>query len=107
MKRILACDGGGVGALFTLQILKRIEAVFREERKKPELVLRDEFDFFAGTSTGAIVATGLAWGMTVQQIEDLYVERAREMFAPVFWLKRHRAKYGMEAIADLFRGQFH
>ena len=107
MKRILACDGGGIGALFTLQILRRIEEIFRRERGKPDLLLRDEFDFFAGTSTGAIVAAGLAWGMTVDQIEKLYVERASEMFTPVFWLKRHKAWYGMEGIADLFRSQFH
>jgi len=107
MRRILSCDGGGIGALFTLQVLKRIELIFRDERHDANLVLRDEFDFFAGTSTGAIIATGLAWGMNVKQIEDLYVERAREMFTPVFWLKRHRAWYGMEAVANLFRAYFH
>jgi hypothetical protein len=107
MKRILACDGGGIGALFTLQILRRIEEIFRRERRRPDLVLREEFDFFAGTSTGAIIAAALGWGMTVDQIEKLYVDRATEMFAPVFWLKRHKAWYGMEAIADLFRSQFH
>jgi hypothetical protein len=107
MKRILACDGGGIFALFTLQVLKRIEALFREERGRPGLLLRDEFDFFAGTSTGAIVATALAWGMSVQQIEDLYVERAQEMFTPAFLLQRHRAWYDDEPIANLFRAEFH
>jgi patatin-like phospholipase len=107
MKRILACDGGGIFALFTLQVLKRIEALFREERGRPGLLLRDEFDFFAGTSTGAIVATGLAWGMSVQQIEDLYVERAQEMFTPAFLPQRLRASYYMEPIANLFRAHFH
>jgi hypothetical protein len=107
MKRILACDGGGIGALFTLQVLKRVEQIFREDRQRPDLVLRDVFDFFAGTSTGAIVATALAWGMTVEQVEDLYLARAKEMFTPMFWFKRHRAKYRMEDLADLFRAQFH
>lgn len=107
MKRVLSCDGGGIGALFTLQVLKRIQVLVREERGKPDLVLRDEFDFFAGTSTGAIIAAGLAWGMSVEQIEDLYVQRAKEMFSPAFWLKRHRAWYEMQALANLFRTQFH
>ena len=106
MKRILSCDGGGVGALFTLQVLGRIETLFREDRKQPSLVLRDEFDFFAGTSTGAIIAAGLAWGMTAAEIERLYIERCREIFKPASWLRRFRAWYDMEALADLFRGTF-
>lgn len=107
MKRILACDGGGIGALFTLQVLARIEALFREERRQPALVLREAFDFFAGTSTGAIIAAGLAWGLSVAEIERLYIERCREIFRPVSWLRRLRAWYDMRALADLFRGIFH
>jgi uncharacterized protein len=107
MKRILACDGGGIGALFSLQVLARIEAIFQAEQQKPDLVLRDVFDFFAGTSTGAIIAAGLAWGMTVAEIERLYVERSRDMFRRTGWLGRLKATYRMEAIADLFRSEFH
>jgi len=41
------------------------------------MVLRDEFDCFAGTSTGAIIATALAWGPSVAEIEQLYIETSR------------------------------
>ncbi|HTB63147.1 MAG TPA: patatin-like phospholipase family protein, partial [Opitutales bacterium] len=68
LKRILALDGGGIRGVFSLQILKRIEEIFRQEKNNPKLVLRDEFDFFAGTSTGAIIATFLAWGRSVDEI---------------------------------------
>lgn len=106
MKRILALDGGGICALFSLQVLRRVEEIFRIERGRPDLVLRDAFDFFAGTSTGAILATALAWGMSVDEIERLYVERAEEIFARAAWYKRFRAKYRDDSLAALFRDRF-
>jgi len=106
MRRILALDGGGVRGVFTLQILSRIEELFRLWRGQPDLVLRDEFDFFAGTSTGAIIATCLAWGMSVGEIERLYIDNARAMFAPAHWYSRWRAKYQADPIAALFRTLF-
>ena len=62
MKRILALDGGGIRGLCSVQLLARMEQLFRQEQGKPELVLADVFHFIAGTSTGAIIATCLAWG---------------------------------------------
>lgn len=106
MKRILACDGGGVRGVFTLQILARIEEIFRAERGRPDLVLRDEFDFFAGTSTGAIIATSLAWGMSTAEIDRLYDERGPDMFKPTPWYGRWKAKYRAQALAELFREHF-
>jgi uncharacterized protein len=104
--RILSLDGGGIRGIFSLQILARIERLFREERGRPGLVLRDEFEFLAGTSTGAIIATCLAWGMSVADLERLYVERGPEMFAKAAWYNRWKGKYRASAIAQFFQGQF-
>lgn len=87
MKRILALDGGGIRGVFSLEILSRMEALLREHFQAPQAVLADYFDFFAGTSTGAIIATCLSWGMPVQQVLDLYVEQGRTMFQHVPWYK--------------------
>ena len=106
MKRILALDGGGIRGLFTLQILKRIEQIFRDHRQRPDLVLADEFDLFAGTSTGAIIATGLCWGMSVDEVEQLYLVHGRRMFTRSSWLFRWRAKYRSEMLASLFQQVF-
>jgi hypothetical protein len=103
MKRILSLDGGGVRGIFTLQILARIEALFREERGKPDLVLADVFDMMAGTSTGAIIATFLSWGKTVQEIEDLYLEFAPAMFTREHLYRRTHSKYRPEEIGELFK----
>jgi len=88
MKRILALDGGGIRGVFTLEVLLRMEELLREyyRQRDPVLadkfVLRDHFDFFAGTSTGAIIATLLCWGAPVSQILDLYVRYGQRIFPP-------------------------
>lgn len=106
MKRILALDGGGIRGVFSLQILARVEELFRQERNDPNLVLADVFDFIAGTSTGAIIATFLSWGNSVHDIEREYIARAAEMFAREPWYRRWKAKYRAEAIAQFFRNTF-
>jgi hypothetical protein len=107
MKRILSLDGGGIRGVFSLMILRRIEALLREERGQPGLVLRDAFDFFAGTSTGAIIAAGLAWGMGVEELLELYRSRGREMFTKAGILDRYwTGMYDPQVIARLFKELF-
>ena len=106
MKRILAMDGGGIRGVYTLQILARIEEIFREERGEPGLVLRDVYDLFAGTSTGAIIATFLAWGLPVREIEKLYIDHSPDMFATGSWHERWKYKYKPEALAGFLREHF-
>ena len=106
MKRILALDGGGIRGVFTLQILAKIEELFRKERNNSNLVLADVFDLIAGTSTGAIIAAFLAWGLPVREIEKLYVDYSPTMFAKGSWTQQWKSKYKPEAIAKFFREQF-
>lgn len=106
MKRILSLDGGGIRGVFTLQVLARIEELFRKEKASSNLVLADVFDLIAGTSTGAIIAAFLAWGKSVSEIEKMYVNFGATMFNPQPWIRRWKSKYRAEAIADFFRGHF-
>lgn len=106
-RRILSLDGGGIRGVFSLKILERIEAEFRRARGRPDLVLRDEFEFFAGTSTGGIIAACLAWGLPVTDILALYQNRGAEMFARAAWYNRYwKSKYRSEVIADFFKELF-
>ena len=73
-------DGGGIRGVFSLEILLRIQEMLREHTGTPKMVLSDHFDFFAGTSTGAIIATCLSWGMEVEEVMKLYVEHGKTMF---------------------------
>jgi hypothetical protein len=106
MRRILALDGGGVRGIFTLQILARIEALLREDTGRPELRLADVFDLFAGTSTGAIIATCLSWGMTVAEIERMYLDFGPLMFHPEPWYRQWRSRYRADTIAGMFKDTF-
>lgn len=71
-KRILSIDGGGVRGALAVGILAELETVLRDKLGRPDLVLADYFDLIGGTSTGAIIAAGLALGRDCANLEDLY-----------------------------------
>lgn len=68
--KLLALDGGGIRGMITLEVLAKIEATLRFALGSDEsFVLADYFDYIAGTSTGAIIATALSLGMSVAKIQ--------------------------------------
>ena len=77
MYRILALDGGGMKGIFTTTLLERLV------EKVPSLV--DNVDLIAGTSTGGIVALGLAAGRTPQQLTGFYRDEGPRIFEDSFW----------------------
>jgi patatin-like phospholipase/acyl hydrolase len=77
--QILALDGGGAKALFTAQVLARLE-------QDLGVSIKDSFDLIAGTSAGGIVALGMGAGLTPSEIVGHY----EEMVATVFPAARRR-----------------
>jgi len=71
--KILTIDGGGIRGIFAAQILKRIQ----EELK---VNFFEEFDIIAGTSTGSIIAAGLAIDYPINEIVTLYKDKGRNIF---------------------------
>lgn len=71
-RRVLALDGGGVRGLLTLGILEELEMELRQRAGRADYRLSEYFDLIGGTSTGSIIATGLALGMSVADISALY-----------------------------------
>lgn len=99
-KKILALDGGGIRGMMTIEVLAEIEDLLRRELKKgPEFRLAQFFDFVAGTSTGAIIAACISYGMAMSDIRKFYESSGEEMFDKAFLLKRFRAKYEDEKLA--------
>lgn len=73
-KRLLSIDGGGIRGIIAIKMLEKIETMIREEAKSDHLRLCDYFDFIGGTSTGAIIAAGLATGWSASDILNFYTE---------------------------------
>lgn len=102
-KKILACDGGGIRGLISVEILARIEALLRERLGNNKLVLADYFDFVCGTSTGAIIAACISAGMSMDQLRDFYVGSGQQMFDRASVLKRLQYSYNDEPLAAKLR----
>lgn len=79
-KRILALDGGGIRGALTLGYLQRIENILRDRYGNPNLLLCDYFDLIGGTSTGSIIASALAIGLSVEEIKNKYLELGEIVF---------------------------
>jgi hypothetical protein len=102
-KKILACDGGGILGLISVEILARIEADLRERSGNPRLVLADYFDFVCGTSTGAVIATCVSAGMPMDRIRSFYLESGQQMFDKASLFKRLHYSYNAEPLAQKLR----
>lgn len=105
--RLLSFDGGGIRGLFALQYAKRIETLLREKTGRPDLVLADYFDYVGGTSTGAIIAAFVSWGLPVAEIERLYQINAAAMFQKSGMLQRYTShKFIAEGLSAFLRDFF-
>jgi uncharacterized protein len=65
--RILSLDGGGAKGFYTLGVLREVEGLIGCR-------IHERFDLIFGTSTGAIIATLLSLGHSVEEIHQLYKE---------------------------------
>ena len=81
-RKILALDGGGIRGVLTLGILAKLEKDLKQKLNRgDDFRLCDYFDHFGGTSTGAIIAAGLAIGMSVDDLLEFYQKFGKAMFA--------------------------
>lgn len=80
MIRAMSFDGGGMLGIGPAHWLELWEC----ESGKPAWAAAD---VFAGTSTGSILAAGLACGMSASELAGLYEERCKEIFRKNWWPK--------------------
>jgi uncharacterized protein len=106
IRRILSLDGGGVRGVFAIEILFRMEELIRTTSGNKEALLSDYFDLIAGTSTGAIIATCISWGMPVSTIRAFYHERAKEIFSRAEWYRQYQHKFHAVNITELLKETF-
>ncbi len=79
-KRILSLDGGGIRGILTLEYLGIIEEMLKKRSGRVDFLLCDYFDLIGGTSTGSIIAAGLACGMSVDRLKQLYRDLGNSVF---------------------------
>lgn len=72
---ILSIDGGGILGLYSATMLKHIQEDILGGESFPEY-----FDLITGTSTGGIIALGLALGRSAAEIEKFYKVHGGEIF---------------------------
>ena len=106
-KRVLSLDGGGIRGITSIAFLERIETLLRARSGRGESFrLADHFDLIGGTSTGAIIAAGLATGRSVEHLKALYFDLANRVFrrtwARVPYLQ---ARFGSWPLEEILRAE--
>jgi len=106
--RILCIDGGGFKGLYSATVLAEIE-----KANKP---IHKHFDLICGTSTGGIIALGLAAGLSAEAIKQFYLKcgpkifphKSSFAFSLAFWksflsASKYSSKELKEALRDTFQ----
>ena len=86
-KVILSVDGGGLRGVIPVSLLVALERITGRSA-------RESFQFLAGTSTGAIVAAGIAAGVPAADLLDFYLTDAATVFTKRPWNQVKRAVQG-------------
>jgi len=73
--RILSLDGGGAKGFYTLGVLREVEAAIG-------CSICEKFDLIYGTSTGSIIASLLALGLSVEEAHRIYAENVLKVVGP-------------------------
>jgi hypothetical protein len=102
-RKLLACDGGGIRGIISIEVLARIESELRKSSRNSKLVLADYFDYVAGTSTGAIIATLIALGYSADETRDFYLRSGAEMFHKARLWERFRTKFEDDKLSQMLR----
>ena len=84
---ILSIDGGGLRGILSASLLVALE----RSTGKPA---RDTFHFVAGTSSGAILAAGIAAGIPAQDLLTFFLQDASVVFTKHWWTLLERVARG-------------
>lgn len=101
--KILSIDGGGIRGVFPAKYLACVEEELERQGKSGQLC--DHFDLICGTSTGGIIALGLALGVPASKMLSLYQANAKDIFPWYKWVIFARL-YGRKRLEALLRETF-
>lgn len=104
--RVLSIDGGGIRGILPSKVLQHIE----DSTGKNITAL---FHLISGTSTGGIIACGLACGLSSSELCDLYAKEGGSIFARSMWrtvttvANLDGPKYSADALEEKLLTKFH
>jgi len=75
MVNALSINGGGIRGIIPCSVLASLE-------QQTGKLTREIFSYVAGTSTGALLAAGVAAGIPASQLLAVYTTRSKEVFTP-------------------------
>jgi predicted acylesterase/phospholipase RssA len=105
--KILSLDGGGIRGILTLEVLALMEEMLAEATGGgSKFRLCDFFDYVGGTSTGAIIAAGIARGMSARELLDFYQKTGPAMFDKQVLWKRWNALYKSKPLKKELKNVF-
>lgn len=78
--RVLCIDGGGMRGIYSAAYLEMLVGRYAGIRKVEGLDLGKGFGLICGTSTGAILACALAWGIDLDKVVELYRKKGPQIF---------------------------
>src|SRR3979411_1859669 len=81
--RVRSFDGGGLLGLIPAEALILVEQQLNQITGKAEPLCK-RFDLIGGTSTGAILAAGLAMGKSATELRDFYLQFGHDIFTKSF-----------------------
>lgn len=94
--RVLSLDGGGMRGIYTGSYLSFVSSAFARRRSASSLDVGAGFDLIVGTSTGAIIGCGLALGIPLDNIVQLYRRHGKAIFP-----RKLPDKFGTSLAVDL------
>ena len=102
---ILSIDGGGLRGLFAAHLLKKMEEAWQIDWGR-------RFGLLAGTSTGSILSSGLAAGISAVDLTEFYKTHGEAIFRPRacarFDIRRlFTSRYSSKTLKALLDGMFH
>ncbi len=76
--RVLSLDGGGMRGLYSATLLTELTKLF--DGSKKDFDLGKKFNLICGTSTGSILASGLAAGVPINELKNIYIKDGKKIF---------------------------
>ncbi|MBS0015768.1 MAG: patatin-like phospholipase family protein [Arthrospira sp. SH-MAG29] len=99
--KILSLDGGGIRGLLSAELLREVETTIRAKKNQE---LHEYFDLITGTSTGSILAAGVACQMKAKDIIDLYLEEGSNIF--IESVRQQRKSFNPSTIVRKMTGSY-